>query len=47
MRGIEVTEAIANLWEKLPVGLGKDFNTVLKYVERLEDNRTERFNDFN
>ena len=34
MQQTEVQEAIARLWQTLPIGSGEDFNLVLKELER-------------
>ena len=34
MRKTEVEEAIARLWKAVPIGYGRDFNLVLKELER-------------
>lgn len=42
MRPIDVHHAVNNLWKTLPVGLGEDFNTVLKYLEHIEAEKERR-----
>ena len=31
----ELDNAIKHLWKTVPVGSGKDFNTVIKYIEYM------------
>lgn len=33
----EARQAKERLWNVIPVGYGRDFNTLLKYIEYLED----------
>lgn len=33
----EYLEAVARLWDVVPLGYGKDLNTVLKYVEYMQE----------
>ena len=34
MQKTELEEAIARIWQGLPIGYGRDFNLVLKELER-------------
>lgn len=44
MRGPQdVERAVAQLWTVVPVGYGKDFATLIKYVEKLQMQLNEEF----